>query len=561
MSIGFRSFWVMCLVTLCFFIKPAAAVTTSSEEAMMPDAPMHERILRIPTSDQHPLMLQATVYTPSGKGPFPLLVMNHGSDGSKSPKDNPRSTKGFSIYYFLSRGYAVVLPMMRGYAGSEGVQMGIPCDFISIGVKNALDIQSVITYMSAQPYVDGSRVIVAGQSYGGWNTLAVGTLNIPVVKGLINFSGGLSSVGCPNSVDAMVDAAGYYGARTRTPSIWFYGSNDKIFAESTWRAAYRRYTAMGGSAELVPYGKFMNDSHNLLGFPEGLAIWAPKVDAYLAKAGMPHQLLFPEYLPLPQLPATHFADINDVGAVPYIHDANRQSYQGFLKAPLPRAFVIAETGGSSWSDGGFDPLGNALSNCRKQGLKCWPYAVDNTVVWVPLKVMPIPAASHFAALDNVQAIPYINDEGRETYRKFLSTPLPRVFLIGIDGSSVLTYGGVDPLGKALDACKSVSKVCMPYAIDNVVVWNKPPPIMTPTHFAELNDIAAVPYLDQRGKAGYQNFLTLKYPRAFAIAANGAWSVASGGQGREALDRALEACSKTKQDCRAYAVDDDVVWVR
>jgi len=55
-------------------------------------------------------------------------------------------------------------------------------------------------------------------------------------------------------------------------------------------------------------------------------------------------------------------------------------------------------------------------------------------------------------------------------------------------------------------------------------------------------------------------LTKQIPRAFAIAPNGAWAWADGGD--DPLQRALNNCNryrKDKADCRLYSVDDFVVW--
>ena len=379
--------------------NPAYAENEESDANKMPVASMNERVLNIPGDDERPVTLQLTVLTPSGPGPFPLVVMNHGSDGKKKPKDNPRYHLTFSAYYFLSRGYAVALPMMRGFAGSGGQLEHHGCDFISTGLNNAKDIRAVIQYMTAQPYIDGQRIVVAGQSFGGFNTLALGTLKLPDVKGLINFAGGLKESDCATSEQSMAEAAAYNGARTTIPSIWFYGSNDKVFSESTWRTAYARYTAAGGAAKLVAYGNFMEDSHNLLGFPEGLAIWGPKVDAFLAQLGLPNQPTHPEYLPIPTPPPTQYAALDDVGAVPFINDQERQQYRAFLTQPLPRAFFIGENGGIASMHSGFDLLGAGLRACKSKGTQCYPYAVDNEVVWVKPLSTPAPPPTHFAALE------------------------------------------------------------------------------------------------------------------------------------------------------------------
>jgi len=550
------------IIAILFYVilqgpNPAYAANEESDASKMPEASMNERVLNIPGDNERPVVLQLTVLTPSGPGPFPLVVMNHGSDGKKKPKDNPRYHITFSAYYFLSRGYAVALPMMRGFAGSGGQFEHHGCDFISTGLNNAKDIRAVIQYMTAQPYIDGQRIVVAGQSFGGFNTLALGTLNIPNVKGLINFAGGLKESDCANSEQSMAVAAAYDGAHTTIPSIWFYGSNDKVFSEPTWRTAYAGYTAAGGAAKLMAYGNFMEDSHNLLGFPEGLAIWGTKVDTFLAQLGLPNQLVYPEYLPIPAPPPTQYAAIEDVGAVPLMNDQERQLYREYLTQPMPRVFFIDENDGVSYTHGGFDPLGAGFRACKNKGTKCYPYAVDNEVVWVKPLSTPAPPPTHFAALDDANAVPYINDQGRQTYQQFLTKRLPRAFLIAGDGTSISTQGGIDPLGRGLAACKKVGRNCRPYAVDNDVVWVKSAQTPPPTHFAALEDAAAIPYLSTAARDGYRKFLALKNPRAFIIAPDGAWYASAGGN--EPLQAALDGCIKAHRDCRPYAVDDEVVW--
>src|SRR5207344_2530004 len=141
------------------------------------------------------------------------------------------------------------------------------------------------------------RVVVAGQSFGGWNTLAFGTLDDPRVRGLLNFAGGIADPSCPAWASRLASGAAHYGARTRVPSLWFYGDNDETFPISTWQDMHRRYVAAGGPAELVAYGRFLSDAHNMLGNREGMALWEPKVDAFLARLGLPSAPLHLQYLP------------------------------------------------------------------------------------------------------------------------------------------------------------------------------------------------------------------------------------------------------------------------
>ncbi|MGV0959029.1 MAG: hypothetical protein ACOYB1_04255 [Limnohabitans sp.] len=85
-------------------------------------------------------------------------------------------------------------------------------------------------------------------------------------------------------------------------------------------------------------------------------------------------------------------------------------------------------------------------------------------------------------------------------------------------------------------------------------------------FADVSNVDAVPYLDERGRQGYRDWLTKAPPRAFVIAPNGSWNSTWGNPGRlvdespDAAQRALSRCEKRAQDCKVYAIDRRVVWV-
>lgn len=461
-------FLLILAVTLAAHIIPPGYAFATEVPSNAPDAPMNERVLRIPGDSMDSVTLEVTLFTPSGPGPFPLAVMNHGSDGSKSIRENPRYRFTNSAYYFLSRGYAVALPMMRGYAGSEGKQVSHGCDLAALGISNAKDIYAVIDYLSSMPEIDGNNVVVAGQSFGGWNTLALGTLKHPRVKGLINFNGGVLASDCSMSEYSLASAARQFGAHTSIPSIWFYGDNDKVFSTSTWRAMYDSYIEAWGPAELVAYGKFMKDSHNMLGYREGFAIWMPKVDAFLDKIGLPSKLVYPEYLPVPFPPPTDFAAIDDVDAVPYLNEEGRKTYRKFLADSKPKVFVFSPKGLSASYKGGFDPLGRAMKACKEHGHKCQVYAVDDHVTWI--RPTPAPPATDFASIKDVSAVPYLNDAGRLGYQKYLAFRIPKAFVIASDGAWTASSLGDDPLAAAMASCRKAHKDCQFYAVDNQVVW-------------------------------------------------------------------------------------------
>ena len=66
----------------------------------------------------------------------------------------------------------------------------------------------------------------------------------------------------------------------------------------------------------------------------------------------------------------------------------------------------------------------------------------------------------------------------------------------------------------------------------------------------------VPISAKSRTAGYEKFLAVDTPRAFAIGSQGAWGYATGDY---VTGRALGFCRRSGQICKLYAVDNDVVW--
>lgn len=331
------------------------------------------------------IALETTVYRPPGEGPFPLVVINHGK-AHGDPRFQARYRPAAAARFFLARGYAVVVPMRQGFSRSEGYAIMGGCNIESNGHVQAEDVKAVLDDVVTQPWADKSRILVAGQSHGGWTTLAFGTLDYPGVRGLVNFAGGLRQESCTGWQGNLARAAGPYGQATRVPSIWFYGDNDSYFAPTTFRPLHENYVAAGGKAELVAFGEFSSDAHAMFGSRAGEAIWKPRVEAFMRSVDLPTVVRFPDLeaaraVPIPA--RTDFADINDVDKIPFLKPTGVEGYRTFLTKQFPRAFALSASGAWGWAEMGDDPLGRALANCNKntRNLPCRPYAVDDQVVW------------------------------------------------------------------------------------------------------------------------------------------------------------------------------------
>lgn len=98
---------------------------------------------------------------------------------------------------------------------------------------------------------------------------------------------------------------------------------------------------------------------------------------------------------------------------------------------------------------------------------------------------------------------------------------------------------------------------------------QPAPVgYTASGFANIDDVDAIPYLGDKGRAAYREWLTKPTPRAFAVSTNGffwhSWSLkpADPTLPTDPTERALVSCEKAaKQACKLYAVNGAVVWVK
>jgi dienelactone hydrolase len=361
----------------CLGLLPALAV----EQEMPLDYRLNEHVVMVPAGDDGDDGLQTTVFRPNGAGPFPLLVINHGKEAG-APSHQARDRFIVMATAFVKRGYAVLVPMRRGFAGSGGTYQDHGCDMRANGYTQAEDVRATLAWAREQAWIDADRVVVAGQSYGGLATLALGTESLPGVRALLNFAGGLRDDG--NHCDwraALVNAVADYGARNRVPSLWLYGVNDSLFSPELVGRMHAAYVAAGGKAKLVEFGAFKRDAHGMLASRDGEKIWWKDTERLLQQVGMPTREVV-AVSGAPALPTSNFAALGDIAAVPYLSEPGRKAYREYLDKLTPRAFAVSPSGAWCWAEEGEDPDSRALATCSQRSKQpCQLYSVDDKVVW------------------------------------------------------------------------------------------------------------------------------------------------------------------------------------
>lgn len=234
-----------------------------------------------------------TSFREPGQASYPVMVLNHG----RAPDPDARRTVGRirlqqPAAYFASLGFEVIVPTRIGYGATGGVDIEntgscAQRDYEPVFRAAALQVLQVMRAVAQRPEVDGSRVVLLGQSFGGAISIAVAAQNPPGLRLAINFAGGAGGdprlrPGNPCAPERMGDLFADYGARAHVPTLWIYAENDRYMGNYPldWFSAFR---GAGGEGQFKSVPAFGRDGHQL--FASGFEIWKPLVDEALRGAG------------------------------------------------------------------------------------------------------------------------------------------------------------------------------------------------------------------------------------------------------------------------------------
>ena len=234
--------------------------------------------------------IQVTIVRDDTRPRAPFLILNHGrsSDPAKRAALKPAQYAA-NARYFVSRGYAVFLPLRVGYGATGGPDVensGACAARVFRPVYEAAATQSVavIAHAKTLPFVDPARGIVVGQSFGGVTAIALAARNIPGVLAAVNFAGGGGGrpdthPAQPCSADRMTQLFASYGASARIPTLWLYSENDKYWGAALPRAWHKAFTDRGGTGRFVPLPPHKADGHAT--FTGNRAAWQGAFEGFL----------------------------------------------------------------------------------------------------------------------------------------------------------------------------------------------------------------------------------------------------------------------------------------
>jgi dienelactone hydrolase len=244
------------------------------------------------------ITLHALLWRPEGRGPFPAVLLNHGSGRTREelerlgPYERQADVLG---PVFARHGYVFLYLFRRGVGlsasqGANAVEK-MNAEFAAHGqdARNALQLRllenedmsdalSGLAVLKALSAVDKSRIAIIGHSFGGALTFLLAARQ-PKLRAVIIFSGaGYSWDRSPALRTRLNDAAAHITA----PVFFIHAVNDYSLAPGKDLDA--RLAQLGKPHLLKiypPIGHTLEDGHGFL--YTGVSTWEPDVFAFLDK--------------------------------------------------------------------------------------------------------------------------------------------------------------------------------------------------------------------------------------------------------------------------------------
>ncbi len=227
----------------------------------------HPQLVSYPAHDGR--SIPAFLYTPLAElpaGGFPCVLYVHGG-----PASQLRPELFVTFQYFLSQGFAILAPNVRGSTGYGRAYVAL--DDIEKRMDSVADLKAAVDWLNDHSTIDSARIAVYGRSYGGFMTLAALT-EYPEA-----FAAGIDVVGISNWVTFLERTGPWrrahrereYGSLTanrdfletispihkvssiRAPLLVLAGDNDPRVPISESEQIVERVRAAGGTVEFVHY--------------------------------------------------------------------------------------------------------------------------------------------------------------------------------------------------------------------------------------------------------------------------------------------------------------------
>jgi dienelactone hydrolase len=238
--------------------------------------------------------IKVTIFHDDERNRSPFIVLNHGRPADpEDAKKMGRARFLVNSKYFVSMGFAVLVPTRVGYGVSGGgdVEYSGTCsakNYWPAYEAAAQESLKVIEYARTLPYVDAERGLIIGQSFGGTTAIAVAAKQVPGIVAAVNFSGGgggnpVSQPENPCRTDLLRELFGSYGKTVKIPTLWLYSENDKFSGKEKPHQWFDSFIGHGGKGEFMQLPPFSSDGHD--SFARNPSAWRPILEWFFHGQG------------------------------------------------------------------------------------------------------------------------------------------------------------------------------------------------------------------------------------------------------------------------------------
>jgi dienelactone hydrolase len=240
--------------------------------------------------------LHAILWRPQGRGPFPGILLNHGS--GRTPEDLKRlgpyeqnaeklgplfARHGYVFLYLFRRGVGLstdqgvnAVDLMNSESAAHGQEARNALQLKLLENREMDDALSGLKFLRALPYVDARNVGVVGHSFGGSLTVLLAERE-PNLRAVVVFSGAGYSFDRSTELRTRLLAAVDH---IEAPIFFIHAEND--YSLSCGKVLDARREQIGKPHRLKiypPIGHTVDDGHDFLHL--GVNIWEPDVFAFL----------------------------------------------------------------------------------------------------------------------------------------------------------------------------------------------------------------------------------------------------------------------------------------
>lgn len=243
-----------------------------------------------------PLTLRALLWRPRGRGPFPAVLLNHGSGRSREelerlgPYERQANVlgpvfarHGYVFLYLFRRGVGLsadqganAVDLMNRELAAHGQEARNVLQMQLLENNEMSDALSGLAFLRALPEVDARDVALVGHSFGGSLTVLLAERDSNL-RAVVVFSGAGYSWDRSPQLRARLLAA---VARTTAPVFFIHAAND--YSLTPGKALDARLRQLGKPHRLKiypPLGRTAEEGHAFLYL--GVSTWEPDVFAFL----------------------------------------------------------------------------------------------------------------------------------------------------------------------------------------------------------------------------------------------------------------------------------------